>query len=273
MEPRPINETSTKEPSGMQASDLPATPSFRLDGKRALISGAGRGIGLAVASAFAEAGAHVTLVSRTATEIESAAAAMRSRGWLADALACDVTDVAAFEAVIAPAEPYDILFNNAGTNRPKPFVDVPPEDFDAIIGLNLRAAFFVAQAVVRKLIAAGKPGSIINVSSQMGHVGAANRSLYCASKWALEGLSRSMAIELGPRGIRVNTLCPTFIETPLTRPFLSEPAFRESVLGKIKLGRLGTVEDLMGAAVFLASDASALMTGSSLSVDGGWTAE
>jgi NAD(P)-dependent dehydrogenase (short-subunit alcohol dehydrogenase family) len=257
----------------MQASELPVTPSFRLDGKRALVTGAGRGIGLAVASAFAEAGAHVTLCARTAAEIESAADAMKSRGWRADALTCDVTDISAVAAAIDAAEPYDVLFNNAGMNRPKPFIDVPHEDFDAIIGLNLRAAFFVAQAVVRKLIAAGKPGSVINVSSQMGQVGGANRSLYCASKWAIEGLSRSMAIELGPKGIRVNTICPTFIETPMTRPSLADPAFRESVVAKIKLGRLGVVEDLMGAAVFLASDASSMMTGSSLSVDGGWTAE
>ena len=257
----------------MQVDDLPKTPSFRLDGRRAIVTGAGRGIGLGVATAFAEAGAHVSLCARTASEIESAAEAMRSRGWSAEALVCDVTDIEVFEKAIAAHEPYDILFNNAGTNRPKPFVDVPPEDFDVIMGLNVRAAFFVAQTVVRKLIAAGKPGTIINVSSQMGHVGGAGRSVYCASKWAVEGFSRAMAIELGAQGIRVNTICPTFIETPMTRPYLSDPAFMESVLSKIKLGRLGAVSDIMGAAVFLASDASAMMTGTSLLVDGGWTAE
>jgi len=153
------------------------------------------------------------------------------------------------------------------------FTAVPVEDFDHVMGLNVRAAFFAAQAVARRMIAAGGPGSIINVSSQMGHVGGANRSLYCASKWAMEGFSKAMAIDLAPHGIRVNTLAPTFIETPLTKPFFENAAFRESVLSKIKLGRLGTVEDLMGAVVFLASDASALMTGSSLVVDGGWTAD
>ena len=147
------------------------------------------------------------------------------------------------------------------------------DDFDAIMGLNVRAAFFMAQAVARRLLAAGRPGSIINISSQMGHVGAANRSVYCASKWAIEGLTRAMAVELGPHGIRVNTLGPTFVETPLTRPFLADAAFRQQVLGKIKLGRVGQVEDLMGAIVFLAGDAAALMTGSALLVDGGWTAE
>jgi len=257
----------------MQTSHLPTTPSFRLDGRRALVTGAGRGIGLALASAFAEAGADVTLCARSIEELDPAVDALRSRGWRANALCQDVTDLTAFQEAIASAEPYDIFLNNAGTNRPKPFVDVPVEDFDAIMDLNVRAAFFAAQAVVRKLVAAGRPGSIINMSSQMGHVGGANRSLYCASKWAMEGFSRAMAIELGPLGIRVNTLCPTFIETPMTRSFFEDANFRQSVVSKIKLGRLGTVEDLMGAALFLASDASALMTGSSLVIDGGWTAD
>jgi NAD(P)-dependent dehydrogenase (short-subunit alcohol dehydrogenase family) len=252
---------------------LPKTPSFRLDGRRALVTGAGRGLGAAMAAALAEAGAHVTLCARTQSEIEQGAAALRAAGHAADWLALDVTDVAAFADAVAAAEPYSIFINNAGTNRPKPFTDVPVEDFDFVMGLNVRAAFFAAQAVTRRMIAAGIKGSIINISSQMGHVGGANRSLYCASKWAMEGFSKAMAIELAPHGIRVNTLCPTFIETPLTKPFFENAAFKDSVLAKIKLGRLGSVEDLMGAVVFLASDASALMTGSSLVVDGGWTAE
>ncbi len=257
----------------MASIALPTTPSFRLDGRRALVTGAGRGIGLAVAAAFADAGAHVTFCARTETELAQAADAIRSRGQSADSLMLDVTDIGAFAAAIDHAEAYDVFFNNAGTNRPNPFIQVSEIDFDAVVGLNLRAAYFAAQAVVRRLLAVGKPGSIINMSSQMGHVGAANRSLYCATKWAVEGFSRAMAVELGPHGIRVNTLCPTFIETPLTAPFFTETAFRQSVLSKIKLGRVGQVQDLMGAALFLASDASALMTGSSLVVDGGWTAD
>jgi NAD(P)-dependent dehydrogenase (short-subunit alcohol dehydrogenase family) len=158
-------------------------------------------------------------------------------------------------------------------NRPQPFIEVSVENFDTIMGLNVRAAFFAAQAIARRMIAAQRPGSIINMSSQMGHVGAAGRSVYCASKWALEGLTKAMAIELAEHRIRVNTICPTFIETPMTRPFFADPVFRERVVSKIKLGRLGTVEDVMGAIVFLASDASALMTGSALVVDGGWTAD
>lgn len=252
---------------------LPLTPSFRLDGRRALVTGAGRGIGLAAATALAEAGARVTLCARTADEIEQAASVLCMNDFLADTLALDVTDIAAFADAMEAAAPYDILVNNAGTNRPGPFVDVSAQDFDFVMALNLRAAFFAAQSVVRGMIAAGKGGSIINVSSQMGRVGGPDRSLYCASKWAMEGFSKAMAIELGSSGIQVNTLCPTFIETPLTKPFFEDTAFKESVLSKIKLGRLGKVEDLMGAIVFLASDASALMTGSSLVVDGGWTAE
>ncbi|HWX48822.1 MAG TPA: SDR family oxidoreductase [Roseomonas sp.] len=255
------------------AMTLPQTPSLRLDGRRALVTGAGRGIGLAAAAALAQAGAHVALAARSGAEVEAAAAALRSAGGSAEALPLDVADITAVEAALAAREPFDILVNNAGTNRPAHFLEVTPEDFDAVVALNLRAAFFVAQAVARRLAAAGRPGSIIQMSSQMGHVGGPRRSVYCATKHALEGLTKAMAVELGPLGIRVNTICPTFIETPLTRPFFEEPAFREWVLSKIKLGRLGRVEDLMGPVVFLASDASALMTGSAMMLDGGWTAE
>jgi NAD(P)-dependent dehydrogenase (short-subunit alcohol dehydrogenase family) len=253
--------------------DLVNCPTFRLDGKRALVTGAGRGIGLAAASALADAGASVTLAARTASEVEAAAHAIRARGQQASSLVLDVTDLAAVRAAIARAEPFDILVNNAGTNRPKPFVEVTIEDFDAIMELNVRAAYFVAQAVARGLISARQPGSIINISSQMGHVGAALRTVYCASKHAMEGFTKAMAVELAPHNIRVNSMGPTFLATPLTRPFFENAAFKTEVLSKIKLGRLGKVEDVLGAIVFLASDASSLMTGASLIIDGGWTAE
>jgi NAD(P)-dependent dehydrogenase (short-subunit alcohol dehydrogenase family) len=251
---------------------LPRTPSFRLDGRRALVTGAGRGIGLAAAAALAQAGAEVLLAARSATEVEEAAAAIRAEGGQARALVLDVTDLDAAARAIEAAGPFHALVNNAGTNRPAPFQDVSVADFDAIMALNVRAAFFAAQAVARGMIAAGIGGAIVHVSSQMGHVGGARRSVYCASKWAIEGLARAMALDLAPHGIRVNTLCPTFIETPLTKPFFEDAAFRAQVLSMIRLGRLGQVEDLMGAIVFLCSDAAALMTGSSVVVDGGWTA-
>lgn len=252
---------------------IPKTPSFALTGKRALVTGAGRGIGLGAAAALAQAGAHVVLAARTSHEVEAAAAALRGEGHSAEALALDVGDLPALRAALADLQAFDILVNNAGTNRPQAFLEVTEENFDLVMGLNVRAAYFVAQAVARGMVAAGRGGSIINISSQMAHVGGMRRSVYCASKWAMEGFTKSMAIELGPHGVRVNTLAPTFIETPMTAPFLADEAFRESVVAKIKLGRVGQVEDLMGAVVFLASDASSLMTGSSLLVDGGWTAE
>jgi NAD(P)-dependent dehydrogenase (short-subunit alcohol dehydrogenase family) len=255
------------------SAELTKTPSFRLDGKRALVTGAGRGIGLAAASALADAGAHVTLAARTSKEIEEAADAIRARGQKADALTLDVRDVTAVQKIIASHEAFDILVNNAGTNRPAPFVDVKVEDFDFVFELNVRAAYFVAQAVARLMVAAKKPGSIINMSSQMGHVGGPTRTVYCATKHAMEGFTKAMAIELAAHKIRVNTLAPTFIETPMTRPFFQNDAFRKDTLLRIKLGRLGQLEDLTGAIVFLASDASALMTGTSLVIDGGWTAE
>ena len=252
---------------------LPRTPSFRLDGRRALVTGAGRGIGLASAAALAEAGAHVTLLARSTGEIEQVAEAIRAEGGSADTLSLDVGDPAAVEAALAAREPYQVLVNNAGTNRPRHFTEVTVEDFDVVSGLNLRAAFFTAQAVAKRLIAAGLPGSIIQMSSQMGHVGGANRTVYCTTKHGMEGMTKAMAIDLAPHKIRVNSICPTFMETPLTKPFFQEEAFKKSVLTKIKLGRVGQVEDLMGAVLFLASDASALMTGSSMLVDGGWTAD
>jgi NAD(P)-dependent dehydrogenase (short-subunit alcohol dehydrogenase family) len=255
------------------STDLPSTPSFRLDGKRALVTGGGRGLGLGFATALAEAGAQVTLAARTQGEIQAAAAALRERGCAADTLALDVADLAAMQAALRARAPYHVLVNNAGTNRPAPFVEVKIEDFDHLFALNVRAAYFAAQAVARRLIEAGEPGSIINISSQMGHVGGARRTVYCATKHAMEGFTKAMAIELAPHKIRVNSLAPTFIETPLTRPFFANEAFRKDTLNRIKLGRLGQVEDLMGAVVFLASNASALMTGTSLVVDGGWTAE
>lgn len=252
---------------------LPRTPSFRLDGKRALVTGGTRGIGLGAAVALAEAGAAVTIAARTASEVETVVNEMADAGLNAEGVALDITDHATVQAFVGDVEPFHVLVNSAGTARHASFGEITPADYQAVMDLNVAAALFVSQAVVGRLIDAGLPGSIIHVSSQMGHVAGPKRAVYAASKFALEGLSKAMAIELGPHNIRVNTVCPTFIETELTAKNLSDPEFRGWVLSKIKLGRLGRVEDLMGPIVFLASDAAALITGASLLVDGGWTAE
>ena len=252
---------------------LPSSPSFGLGGRRAVVTGAGRGLGLAAATALARAGATVTLVARSTAEIEAAALALRTEGLAAEAATLDVADLAAVAAFFATRPAFHVLVNNAGTNRPKPVLEVKEADYDAVLDLNLKSAFFVAQACARRMVETGTVGSLVHVGSQMGHVGGPSRTLYCASKWGLEGLNKALALDLAQHGIRSNTIAPTFIETPMTKPMLADTAFRQSVLGKIKLGRIGQVEDVMGALLYLASDASSLVTGTSLLIDGGWTAD
>lgn len=252
---------------------LPRTPSFRLDGKRALVTGASSGIGLGAAVALAEAGAEVVLVARRFAELEAVRDAILAAGGRAEALSLDITDIATTAEVLAARGPFDVLVNSAGLARHAPALETTRDDYDAAMNLNLRAAFFLTREVARSLIAAGRPGSLINVSSQMGHVGGPDRAVYCANKHALEGMTKAMALEWAPIGIRVNTLCPTFIRTPLGEKTLAIPERRAWILSKIKLGRVGEIEDLMGPVVFLASDASAMVTGTHLIVDGGWTAE
>jgi NAD(P)-dependent dehydrogenase (short-subunit alcohol dehydrogenase family) len=252
---------------------LPTTPSFSLLGRRALVTGAGRGIGLAAAAALADAGADVTMVARSASEIEAAAQAIIAAGGQATATTLDVLDLKAVETFFDRQSAFDILVNNAGTNRPKPIVDVTHDDFDTVLNLNLRSAYFVAQGAIKTMIRDSIKGSLIHMSSQMGHVGGPGRTLYCASKWALEGMSKAIALDVAAYSIRSNTIAPTFIETPMTQPFLADPAFKASVLTKIKLGRVGQVEDVMGAILYLSAAASSLVTGTSLIVDGGWTAD
>lgn len=252
--------------------DIPRTPSFRLEGKRALVAGASSGIGLGCAAAMADAGARVCLASRRQAPLDTLASGLRDRGGQVEVLPLDVADIEGMAEKVSANGPFDILVNSAGLARHSTVLETRPEDFDAVMDVNLRGAFFLAQAVARDLVAAEKPGSIITISSQMGHVGGRDRSVYCASKHAVEGFTKAMAIELGPHRIRVNTVCPTFIRTPLTEPTFSDPDRLQWVLDQIRLGRVGEIEDIMGAVIYLASDAAALVTGSALMVDGGWTA-
>ena len=253
--------------------ELPHSPGFDLTGRRALVAGASSGIGMACAVALAEHGAAVTLAARSGDKLREIVAAMQSQGWRADMMELDVSDIAATRSAVAEQGPFDILVNSAGLARHTPALDTGETDFDAVADLNIKGAYFLTQAVAQGLIDAGKPGSLINISSQMAHVGGIDRAVYCASKHAVEGFTKAMAIEWGKSGIRVNTICPTFILTPLTQPTFDNPERAAWIMDKIKLGRPGTVEDVMGAVVFLASDSAALITGSALMVDGGWTAD
>ena len=252
---------------------LPRTPSFRLDGRRALIAGASSGIGVACAVALAEQGAQVWLAARRAPELAALVTEMRAEGFDAHALPMDITDVAATETTLAALPAFDVLVNSAGTARHSPATETTPEDFDAANALNFRAAYFLTRTVAKGLLAAGKSGSLINITSQMAHVGGIDRAVYAATKHAVEGMTKSMAIEWGKHGIRVNTVAPTFIRTPLTEVTFANPERAAWIASKIKLGRVGEVTDIMGAVAFLASDAASLITGTSILVDGGWTAD
>jgi NAD(P)-dependent dehydrogenase (short-subunit alcohol dehydrogenase family) len=252
---------------------LPQTPSFRLDGKSALVTGASSGIGAACAVALAQAGAHVFAAARRGDKLEGLAKDVQAEGGKMTPVSLDVTDHDAMATFIEEKGPFDILLNSAGMARHSPSMDTTEDDFDAVVDINLKSAYFLSQRVAKGLIKAGKPGSIINISSQMALVGGIERAVYSATKAGVEGFTRGMAIELGPHQIRINTICPTFIVTALTQASFDDPVKREWIESKIKLGRVGEVEDIMGAAVFLASDAAALITGTALVVDGGWTAD
>lgn len=252
---------------------LPQTPSFDLTGKRALVAGASSGIGLACAVALGQAGADVTLTARSTDKLDTVVDAMKSAGLSAQSFRMDVSDIAATQTQVAENGPFEILVNSAGLARHGPSIETTEADFDAVSTLNLKGAYFLTQAVAKGLIAAGKPGSLINVTSQMAHVGGIDRAVYCGTKHGVEGFTKAMAIEWGPQGIRVNTVCPTFIRTALTEATFKNPERVKWLEEKIKLGRVGEVTDIMGPVVYLASDASALMTGTHLLIDGGWTAD
>jgi len=252
---------------------LPQVPSFRLEGKRALVTGASSGIGLGAATALADAGAHVVLAARNLEKIDECVHALENAGYSASAMQLDVSDIENTQKQIKEQDAFDVLVNSAGGARHSAALDTTEDDFDFVSNLNVKAAYFITQAVAKQLVNARKPGSLINISSQMAHVGGIERAVYCASKHAVEGFTKSMAIEFGEHNIRVNTICPTFIRTPMTGPTFDNPERVAWIQEKIKLGRVGEVEDIMGAVVYLASGASSLVTGSSLLVDGGWTAD
>ena len=252
---------------------LPKTPSFRLDSKRALITGASSGIGLGCAVALAQAGSAVTLAARSVKKLEETVDKLHNLGLSANALEMDVRDIEATQKVVASHGPFDILVNSAGTAAHTFAINTTEEDYDAVVDLNIKGAYFLTTAVAKGLIQEGKPGSLINISSQMAHVGGIERAVYCATKHAVEGFTKAMAIEFGPHHIRVNTICPTFVRTPMTEPTFANPDRVKWLEEKIKLGRVGEVSDMMGAVVYLASDASSLMTGTHMLIDGGWTAD
>ena len=251
--------------------------SLRLDGQVALVTGAGRGIGATIARYLAEAGAEVVLLSRTLSELQTVAQQITEAGGRASLRHCDVTDAKALRAIIDELPRLDILVNNAGTNIPEPMIEVSDEHLDHLLNLNIRSCFIAAQAAVKKMLQdpdrAKKGGSVIHISSQMGHIGSPNRTVYCTTKHAIEGLTKAMAIELAEHNIRVNSVAPTFVDTPLVRQVVNTDETRAFLFSKIPLGHLAETEDIAAAVAYLASPAARMVTGTCLKVDGGWTAQ
>ena len=247
----------------------PPTPSFRLDGKKALVTGASRGIGFAAAAALAQAGAEVILAARSQTDLEASCRAIANQGGGCEHVVLDVCDSTAVATEVERLGLFDVLINSAGMNRPKNLLDVPDQDIDDVFALNIKAPFYLAREVAKGMVAAKIPGSIVNISSAMGLVGSPRRTVYSASKHAVEGMTKALAWDVAQWGIRVNTICPTFVETPLTAPYFQDAALRGDVLSKIKLGRLGQPADVAAVAVFLASSEAAYVTGQTLHVNGG----
>ena len=252
-------------------SSLPRTPSFDLTGKKVLVTGASSGIGLGCAVAAAEAGAETYCAARGVERLNDAVAAMADNGLSAHALPLDQGDISEVSELLAQ-HTFDVIVNSAGIARHSAATETTEEDYDAVMGINLRSAYFLSAQAAKAMMTAKKPGSIIHISSQMGHTGGIDRALYCASKHGLEGMIKSMAMEWGKQRIRINSICPTFIRTPFTEKTFADPDRYAWIMSKIKLDRVGEVEDVMGAVQYLASDASAMVTGTSLLIDGGWTA-
>ena len=251
--------------------------SFRLDGRVALVTGAGQGLGASISIAYAKAGASVVLLGRTESYLKDTADAIRKAGGEASLIVCDVTNDEKLRKAVSGLDRLDILVNNAGTNFPEPFIEVSDNHLDAMLDLNVRACFVVAQAAVQVMLKsadlAEHGASVVNMSSQMGHVGSPNRTVYCMTKHAVEGLTKAMAVELADKNIRVNSIGPTFSETPMVQRIVDTPEKKEFVTSRIPMGRLAKSEDVAAAAVYLASPAASMVTGTHLIVDGGWTAQ
>ena len=250
---------------------------FKVINKTALVTGAGKGIGKASAIALAEAGANLIILSRTKSDLDNVEKQIRKLKRKCKSYICDVSNYDDVKSVFNKVSSLDILVNNAGANRPDHFTKIKKEDMDYVVDLNMKAAFHVAQMAVKVMLKSknrkSKGGSIINMSSQLGKVGAPNRSIYNMTKFGLEGLTRGMALDLAKKNIRVNTVCPTFVETPMVKKFFENKIFKKTMMNNIPLGRFGTESDIATAVVYLASNASSMITGSSLVIDGGWTAK
>jgi len=251
---------------------LPKTPSSRLDGKCAIVTGGSRGIGLGCAVALAEQGAHVVIVARSKNQVLDTVNEMKSEGFSVSGVPMDISKIDNVKRLMNDFSEIDILVNSAGIARHTPTVETTEVDYDDVMAVNVKSAYFLAQSAAKKMIEKGVGGSIIQISSQMAHVGGIDRAVYCGTKHAIEGINKSMAMEFGPHKIRVNSICPTFIRTPFTEATFKDPEKVKWIESKIKMGRVGEVEDIMGAVKFLASEASAMVTGSSILIDGGWTA-
>jgi NAD(P)-dependent dehydrogenase (short-subunit alcohol dehydrogenase family) len=248
-----------------------------LKNKTALVTGAGKGLGKACAIALAEAGAKVIIISRTLSDLTKVEKIIKKTKGSSLKFECDVTDANKFKSILKKIKRLDILVNNAGNNRPEHFTQVKKENMEYLVDLNMKAAFNVAQICSQKMVKLKNRkkigGSIINMSSQLGRVGAPIRSVYNMTKFGLEGLTRGMALELAKYNIRVNSVCPTFVETPMVKAFFKNKKFKKQVLENIPLGRVAQEDDVSTAVAFLAADSSNSITGTSLMVDGGWTAK